>query len=206
MRPTRSREAVRRELGADADTPVVGTFAHLSPKKGHRELIQAAALVLNALPQSQFWCFGDGPLRAESQAVLRDAGAAELAWLPGERDDVADVMRGLNCFVLPSLAEGISNTILEAMAAGLPVIATDVGGNAELVDHMRTGCIVPSSDVEAMAQALVRMYNDPQGCAAMAAAARAEVLRRFSLDSMVAAYQDLYDRQLAAVGYTRPFH
>lgn len=189
---------------------LIGTVGRMQAVKNQPLLARAFARALAIEPalhdRARLVLVGDGPLRAESQAVLRDAGAAELAWLPGERDDVADVMRGLNCFVLPSLAEGISNTILEAMAAGLPVIATDVGGNAELVDHMRTGCIVPSSDVEAMAQALVRMYNDPQGCAAMAAAARAEVLRRFSLDSMVAAYQDLYDRQLAAVGYTRPFH
>ena len=76
---------------------------------------------------------GDGPLRAEAQAVLDAAGVGDLAWLPGERADVPDVMRGLDCFVLPSLAEGISNTILEAMASGLPVLATAVGGNAELV-------------------------------------------------------------------------
>jgi glycosyltransferase involved in cell wall biosynthesis len=76
---------------------------------------------------------GDGPLRAQAQAELDQAGVAHLAWLPGERRDVADVMRGLHAFVLPSIAEGISNTILEAMASALPVIATDVGGNADLV-------------------------------------------------------------------------
>ena len=80
---------------------------------------------------------------------------ARLAWLPGERADVPDVMRGLDCFVLPSLAEGISNTILEAMASGLPVLATDVGGNAELVVDGRTGEIVAPGDVEALANGLI---------------------------------------------------
>ena len=98
---------------------------------------------------------GDGPLRAECQAVLDAARPRRLAWLPGERSDVPDVMRGLDAFVLPSLAEGISNTILEAMASGLPVIATDVGGNAELVGAGRRGHLVPSDDVDAMAQAMV---------------------------------------------------
>jgi len=111
-------------------------------------------------------------------------------------------MRGLNCFALPSLSEGISNSILEAMASGLPVVATRVGGNAELVDHGRTGEVVPSDDVQAMAQALVRMATDPARAAAMGRAGRAEVERRFSLQAVVAAYQALYSRELAAVGRT----
>lgn len=207
---------------ADGPTPIagcpfaepahwlVGTVGRMQTVKNQILLARAFARALAIEPalrdRARLVLVGDGPLRAQVQAMLCESGLADLAWLPGERDDVAHVMRGLNCFVLPSLAEGISNTILEAMATGLPVIATDVGGNAELVAHRRTGCIVPSSDEEAMAQALVRVYKDPQGSAAMAAAARAEVLRRFSLESMVAAYQDLYDRQLAAAGYTRQFH
>ena len=189
---------------------LVGTVGRMQTVKNQTLLARAFARALAIEPalhdRARLVLVGDGPLRAQVQAMLGESGLADLAWLPGERDDVADVMRGLNCFVLPSLAEGISNTILEAMATGLPVIATDVGGNAELVEHQRTGCIVPSSDEEAMAHALVRMYKDPLGSAAMAAAARGEVLRRFSLESMVSAYQDLYDRQLAAAGYTRQFH
>jgi sugar transferase (PEP-CTERM/EpsH1 system associated) len=145
---------------------------------------------------------GEGPLRAESQALLDAAGASPLAWLPGERRDVADVMRGLNCFVLPSLAEGISNTILEAMASGLPVVATQVGGNPELVDHGHTGWVVPAADVEAMAQALLRMAAAPDEAARMGQAGRLAVEQRFSLPAMVAAYQGLYDKQLAAAGLT----
>jgi glycosyltransferase involved in cell wall biosynthesis len=106
-------------------------------------------------------------------------------------------MRGLNCFVLPSLGEGISNTILEAMATGLPVVATRVGGNAELVQAGRTGMLVPAADVQAMAQALVEMAGNSQAAVRMGQAGRAEVERRFSLQAMVGAYQGLYDRQLA---------
>ena len=143
---------------------------------------------------------GDGPLREQAEAVLTAAGVRDLAWLPGERSDVPDVMRGLNCFVLPSLAEGISNTILEAMSTALPVIATDVGGNAELVAHGRTGEIVPAADVEAMAAALVRMAGDSERAAAMGREGRAEVERRFSMQAMVLAYQGLYDRLLSGTG------
>jgi glycosyltransferase involved in cell wall biosynthesis len=140
---------------------------------------------------------GDGPLRAQAQALLDAAGMGHLAWLPGERSDVPELMRGLDAFVLPSLAEGISNTILEAMASALPVIATDVGGNAELVVHGTTGEIVPAADVEAMAASIVRLAGDPARALAMGRAGRALVEQRFSLPAMVGAYQGLYEELLA---------
>lgn len=146
---------------------------------------------------------GDGPLRAQAQAILEHGGAQAAAWLPGERADVADVMRGLDCFVLPSLAEGVSNTILEAMASGLPVIATAVGGNGELVDDGRTGMLVASDDPAAMAQALLGIWRRPDRGASLGQSGRADVDRRFSMQAMVSAYQDLYDRQLAASGHSQ---
>jgi glycosyltransferase involved in cell wall biosynthesis len=139
---------------------------------------------------------GDGPLRAEAQGLLDAAGIAELSWLPGERHDVPDILRGLDCFVLPSLAEGISNTILEAMASGLPVIATRVGGNPELVDEGRTGEMVPASDREKMAQAIVGYATNPERARTAGKAGRAMIERRFSMAAMVSAYQGLYDRLL----------
>ena len=106
-------------------------------------------------------------------------------------------MRGLHCFVLPSLAEGISNTILEAMASGLPVVATHVGGNADLVADGKTGIVVPAADVQALADALTSLAFAPECAAAMGAAGRAAVEARFSLSAMVAAYRNLYDGHLA---------
>jgi glycosyltransferase involved in cell wall biosynthesis len=106
-------------------------------------------------------------------------------------------MRGLDCFVLPSLAEGISNTILEAMASGLPVLATDVGGNAELVVQGETGEIVPAANVEALAHGLLRMTGDAARAARMGRAGRVLVESRFSLPAMVAAYQGQYDLLLS---------
>ena len=139
---------------------------------------------------------GDGPLRAAVQAVLVDAGCAALAWLPGERSDVPDLMQRMHCFVLPSRAEGISNTILEAMACGLPVVATAVGGNGELVQAGRTGVLVAAGDVDGLAQALLQLHDDPQRQQAMGAEGRREVERRFSMPAMVGAYQALYDQAL----------
>jgi glycosyltransferase involved in cell wall biosynthesis len=139
---------------------------------------------------------GDGPLKEEAQALLAQAGMSDLAWLPGERNDVADVLRGLDCFVLPSLAEGISNTILEAMATALPVIATDVGGNGELIDAGRNGELVPAGDAEAMAAMMVAFASDSARAREMAANGYSGVLERFSQMAMVKSYQQVYERFL----------
>jgi sugar transferase (PEP-CTERM/EpsH1 system associated) len=189
---------------------LVGTVGRMQTVKHQTLLARAFVRALEMAPELRSFArlvmVGEGPLRGQAQALLDSCGAGDLVWLPGERSDVADVMRGLNCFVLPSLAEGISNTILEAMASGLPVIATAVGGNAELVDGGRTGELVPADDVEAMAQALVVLAKDPARAAAMGRLGRAKVQARFSLQAMVAAYQSLYDRHLAAVGHRRDNH
>jgi glycosyltransferase involved in cell wall biosynthesis len=140
---------------------------------------------------------GEGPLRAQAQAVLDAAGASALAWLPGERSDVADIMRGLHAFALPSLAEGISNTILEAMASGLPVIATDVGGNVDLVLAGQTGEIIAAGDPLVMAHRLVQLASDPERARAMGLAGRQRVQAEFSMQAMVRNYRSVYDTQLA---------
>ena len=183
---------------------LVGTVGRMQTVKHQTLLARAFVRMLALAPdlreRARLVLVGEGPLRAEAQAVLDAGGAADLAWLPGERGDVPEVMRGLDCFVLPSLAEGISNTILEAMACGLPVIATAVGGNPELVAAGRSGELVPADDVDAMAQALLQMARDPLRARAFGAAGREDVERRFSLQAMVAAYQGVYDRALLATG------
>lgn len=186
---------------------LVGTVGRMQGVKDQTLLARAFVRALTQQPAmrdtARLVLVGDGPLRAPAQALLDAAGMGALAWLPGERSDVPEVMRGLNCFVLPSLAEGISNTILEAMASGLPVVATQVGGNPELVADGRTGIIVPPADEQAMALALIRLHAQRELAESMGRAGRAEVERRFSLQAMVAAYQGVYDRQLAAAGIPR---
>jgi glycosyltransferase involved in cell wall biosynthesis len=161
-----------------------------------RAFIRALQLQPALADRLRLMMVGEGPLRAETQALLDAASVGHLVWLPGARVDVPAVMRGLDAFALPSLGEGISNTILEAMASALPVIATGVGGNADLVVHGHTGEVVPPADVAALADAIVRMAGDPARAAAMGRAGRALVEQRFSLPAMVAAYQGLYDRLL----------
>jgi sugar transferase (PEP-CTERM/EpsH1 system associated) len=177
---------------------VVGTVGRMQAVKHQTVLVRAFIAALERDPglrsRLRLVLVGDGPLRAECQALLREAGVADLAWLPGERADVPEVMRALDCFVLPSLAEGISNTILEAMASGLPVLATRVGGNADLVAEGETGLIVEAADVQAMAQALASLAADPERMRAMGAAGRRRAEQNFSLTAMVAAYQALYEQ------------
>lgn len=176
---------------------VVGTVGRMVSVKNQTLLanafVQAAALDPLFAQKARLVMIGGGDLLAQVRAILDEAGLADHAWLPGERSDVPDVMRGLNCFVLPSLAEGVSNTILEAMASGLPVVATRVGGNDELVTDGQTGHLVPSGDVDAMARALIAMARDRDRTRQMGLAARREVERRFSMPAMAQAYCRLYD-------------
>ena len=179
---------------------LVGTVGRMQTVKDQVMLahafVQAIALAPKLRSRLRLVMVGEGPLRAQAQAALEAAGVAELAWLPGERGDVADIMRGLHLFALPSLAEGISNTILEAMACGLPVLATDVGGNADLVAVGQTGDIVPSADPRAMAQRLVEFASDPERALVMGRAGRQRVQASFSIQAMVSTYQAVYDRHL----------
>jgi sugar transferase (PEP-CTERM/EpsH1 system associated) len=179
---------------------IVGTVGRMQTVKDQLSLVRGFIRSLDMAPQLKLHVrlvlVGDGPLRQQCKDLLDLADMADLAWLPGERNDVADIMRGLDCFVLPSLAEGISNTILEAMACGLPVIATDVGGNADLVVHGVTGHIVAVNDAEAIAKSLVFLAESPKLAKKMGQAGRLRVLDKFSLDAMVATYQGLYDHLL----------
>jgi sugar transferase (PEP-CTERM/EpsH1 system associated) len=201
---TRSASASKKLTGcpfSDEGLFVVGTVGRMQTVKAQTLLAAAFVRTLQLKPDLRsslrLVMVGEGPLRAQAQEILAQAGVDELAWLPGERADVPDVMRRFDCFVLPSLAEGISNTILEAMATGLPVVATAVGGNVELLVEGETGNLVQSGDVEAMAACIARLAGDPDGSAALGAAGRKRAEQCFSLPAMVNAYRRLYERLLA---------
>ena len=179
---------------------LVGTVGRMQTVKDQVMLANAFVIAMRAAPpladRLRLVMVGDGPLRAQVLAILEAAGIAHLAWLPGERTDVEAVMRGLHAFALPSLAEGISNTILEAMASGLPVVATDVGGNADLVQHDHTGYIVPAAKPQAMADRLAGLASEPTRAYRMGQAGCQRVKDRFSMQAMVQTYQTVYDNQL----------
>jgi glycosyltransferase involved in cell wall biosynthesis len=185
---------------ADPEAFVFGAVGRLQAVKNQTLLARAFLRLLQIAPEMgqrvRLIIVGDGPSHAEIVDILAGANASAMAWLPGARDVVAQVLRMLDAFVLPSLAEGISNTILEAMASGLPVIATRVGGNAELVDDGATGTLVPSADREALARTMLQYVRDPTLARAHGGAGRVRTERLFSLDVMVEQYTSLYDRLL----------
>jgi sugar transferase (PEP-CTERM/EpsH1 system associated) len=177
---------------------VVGTVGRMQPVKDQLVLVRAMIELWRSDESARKWLrlalVGDGPLRGEIEELLRRENATDLAWLAGARDDVPSIMRGLDLFVLPSLAEGISNTILEAMASGLPVVATRVGGNPELMEEGRSGMLVPPADPHAMAAAIREYYLNRDMARRQGALAREIARQRFGLDVMVTNYLNLYDR------------
>jgi sugar transferase (PEP-CTERM/EpsH1 system associated) len=185
---------------ADDSSFVIGTVGRMQAVKDQLNLTKAFILAASLLPekrdQLRLVMAGDGPLRLQCEKLLIDAGLGHQAWLPGARDDVASLMRGMDLFVLPSLAEGISNTILEAMACGLGVIATDVGGNPELVEDGVTGSLVPAANPESLAKAIVQYALKPGLAINHGRAGRARTENRFSIESMVNNYMQVYDRVL----------
>jgi sugar transferase (PEP-CTERM/EpsH1 system associated) len=191
------REALPAPGFAAADSIVIGTVGRMETIKDQltlaRAFVRLSALAPDLAPRLRLVMVGDGSLREPARALLAEARLAERAWLPGERGDIPVLLRGLDIFALPSRYEGISNTIVEAMASGLPVVATRVGGNAELVVEGETGMLVPPEDADAMAEALRGYVASRERRLAHGAAGRAQVEARFSMQSMVNAYLGVYD-------------
>jgi sugar transferase (PEP-CTERM/EpsH1 system associated) len=188
---------VELPFAADANTVLIGTVGRLQPVKNPLLLARAFALLVKRSPQNarraRLAMVGDGPLRAEVMRLLSEQGVAELAWLPGAREDVPQVMRSFDVFALPSLNEGISNGILEAMASGLPVVATAVGGNGELVMENESGRLFPSDDLAGLVEALQYYLDDAEARRSHGQNARQRAVSTFSLDTMIARYLALYE-------------
>ncbi|RIX45473.1 MAG: TIGR03088 family PEP-CTERM/XrtA system glycosyltransferase [Rhodocyclales bacterium GT-UBC] len=180
----------------------LGTIGRMHVVKDQMNLAQAVACALDKQPdlrrRLRLLMIGDGPERTRIESYLKQSGLTDIAWTPGERDDAPAILRGLDCFVLPSKSEGISNTILEAMATSLPVIATDVGGNPELVQAGLTGKLVAAEDPAALADAIIDYANHPDSAKQAGMAGRKAVESKFSLDAMIKAYCALYDGLLPA--------
>ncbi len=201
--------------GVAADVPfragdhfVFGTVGRLQEVKDQLNLVRAFAHLLELRPAERarlrLAIVGDGPLRGAVEEEIARAGIGGQVWLAGERADVPDLMRSMDVFVLPSRAEGISNTILEAMACALPVVATDVGGSGELVAVGRTGALAPPSDPQALGRAMEAYVVDPLLARCHGAASRQRIEDEFSLDGMVTRYADLYARLLGEAGCPVP--
>jgi len=181
---------------------VIGTVGRMQDVKDQLTLARAFVRLVQGIPRAEqrlrLVMIGDGPLREKVRVLLANAGVEQFAWLPGEHNDIPRIMRSFDLFVLPSLAEGISNTILEAMASGLPVLATAVGGNPELIEPGVTGTLVPRNDAESMARAIRSYVESAELCRRQGSQARRAVERKFGMDAMVNAYMAVYDQLLAS--------
>ena len=190
----------RRPDFAHPDSIVFGSVGRMVEVKDYPTLTAAFIQLIRQQPEraerARLAIVGDGPARDTCLALLQGAGLAHLAWLPGERHDIPDIMQALDVFVLPSKNEGISNTILEALASGLPVIATAVGGNLELVEDGVNGMLVTPGDVAGLAQALLGYLDAPARIAEHGANARQWAEQRFSIPAMAEAYATVYDLTL----------
>lgn len=182
------------------DRPVVGMVGRLGWKKGYPHAIRAAALLRDRVPGVRFDIVGDGDMRAELEALVREAGLADTVRFLGQRRDVPELMAGFDCYALSSVIEGMPNALLEAMAAGLPVVTTSAGGSAEVVVHGESGLVVPPADPEALANAIATVLADPGRAARMGAAAEARARSTFGLEAMLATMDGLYRAQLARAG------
>jgi glycosyltransferase involved in cell wall biosynthesis len=178
---------LRGELGADG-RPLVLTAARLSDQKGHRFLLEAAA----QLPEAVFALAGDGPERGRLEALAERLGVAERVRFLGRREDVPELLAACDVFALPSLYEGTSLAVLEAMAARRPVVSSAIGGTEELIEDGRSGLLVPPSDADALAAALRRLLEDAGLRERLAARARERVEREFTRTAMAARVSAVY--------------
>lgn len=192
FRPREDREQVRRELGLSPEDRVVGTVARLAPEKDQEGLLRAFALLREWMPEALLLLVGDGPLRGRLEQLAAELRVANRVRFLGERTDVARLLGAMDLFTLPSRTEGTSLTLLEAMATGLPVVATAVGGTPEVVEDGRSGRLVPASCPPLLAEALGSVLAEPAGAAEMGRAGREIVQSRYSLDAMVHRYAGLY--------------
>jgi len=173
------------------------TVANLRREKAHEVLFQAARTVLRRYPDVEFVVAGDGPRRQELEAMTYRLGIASRVRFLGHCEHVASVLAESDAFVLPSRSEAFPNSVLEAMASGLPIVASRVGGILELIEHQRTGVLVPPDDERALSYALLDLIQWSGHAAALGRAARRAVETRYSFDRMVAAYERLYGDELA---------
>ena len=196
-------EQVKQKLGVPLEGKVVGVMARLFPQKDHVTFLRAAAIINQTMPDTRFALVGDGPLRSYLENLSQELGLGSKTVFFGEQQDVGTYLSTFDVAVLTSEAEGCSNSLLEAMALGKPVVATDVGGNRELVHHGETGLLVPFGNDEAVAGAILSLIRDSEAARAMGRRARENVASQFSLEKMVQEYQSLYEETLRQKGRRR---
>jgi glycosyltransferase involved in cell wall biosynthesis len=198
---------IHEEFWMPAGVPVVGNIAALVGHKGQKHLVDAAPLVLRQVPEAHFLILGDGELRPLLERQIKELHLEKRVLLPGFRTDVLSLLKAFDVFVMSSVTEGLGTSLLDAMAAGRPIVATRAGGIPEVVIDGETGLLVPIRDHVRLADAIVRLLKDPRVRDRLGAAGLRRVRAHFSVDRMVdetlAMYGRLADRTRAA-GTARP--
>jgi len=178
-------------------TPLlVGAAGRLVHMKGYQYLLKAIAQLLRDDIDVSVIILGNGPYRDQLEEYIEELGLGKHAFLPGERDDIRRILPHLDVFVQCSEFEGFSNSLMEAMQNGLPVVATNVGGNPEMVTDSETGLLIPWADVESLKQAILRLVMDEKLRTRLGATARSVMLKRFSVERMVDETEELYLKNL----------
>jgi L-malate glycosyltransferase len=183
---------VREEYWFPPHSLIVGNIAALVPHKGQRFLVDAAAIVIRERPETRFLILGEGELRPALEQQIKHLHLSQHVVLAGFRTDVLAVLKGLDVFVMSSVTEGLGTSLLDAMAAGRPIVATRTGGIPEVVVHGETGLLAPPRDGRALAEAILQMLKDAPGRQRVAEAGFARVRERFSVERMVAQTLDVY--------------
>jgi L-malate glycosyltransferase len=191
------RMALRSELSLEDGHVAVTTVARLEDQKGYEFLLQTAALLAPRWPAARFLWVGDGELRGEMARKIEQLGLGDRIRLLGTRTDIADILAASDLFAFASISEGMPNAVLEAMAVGLPVVATDAGGTGELVVPGVTGWLVPTRDPAALVTAMDEALGDPKLRRAMGGGGRSRAEERFTVDRYVEGFEALYERLLA---------
>ncbi len=191
---------IQQALNIPADTLLLGSVGRMHRSKDFGNLLTAIVQVRKRIPTVRLLLVGDGELRGELETQTQSLGLSSVVTFAGLRDDIPDILAALDVFILPSRWEGLPLVVLEAMAAGLPVVATAVGGTPEVVMDGVTGLLVPPRDPDALAQAITRLLRDPDLRRKMGQAGRERVQQHFSMEKMVQQTQSLYKQLLAEKG------
>lgn len=193
------RQRVREEFGIDADTPLLGTVGRIVVAKGYEHMIEAMGHIRRRHPKAKWLAVGDGDQRQDLTARTAQAGLGDAVIWAGRRSDIGDLLAAMDVWVMSSIREGLPVALLEAMAAGRPIVATSVGGIPDAVRHGVEGLIVAPADAVALAEGIGRMLDEPAFASGLAAAARARAVKEYAIEAVAARIEDLYRAEIEHV-------